>query len=78
MCIDFIKKQDVIYIGESENLQDQFVKYVDSNFENDACKQKTNTYQRMFVENQQECKTLHVFQVYHNIDYTLHNFQLHL
>jgi len=50
------KNEDVIYIGESENLQDQFAKYVDSNFENDACKQKTYTYQRAFVENPQEHK----------------------
>ena len=39
------KNKDVIYIGESENLQNQFTKYVDSNFENDTCKQKTQTYQ---------------------------------
>ena len=48
------KNKDVIYIGESENLQNQFTKYVDSNFENDTCKQKTHTYQREFVDNQKE------------------------
>jgi len=37
------KNKDVIYIGESENLQNQFAKYVDTNFENDTCKQKTHT-----------------------------------
>jgi len=36
------KNKDVIYIGESENLQNQFAKYVDTNFENNACKQKTS------------------------------------
>ncbi len=50
------KNQDVIYIGESENLQNQFAKYVDTDFENDACKQKTHTYQRGFVENPNERK----------------------
>ena len=50
------KNKDVIYIGESENLQNQFTKYVDNNFENDTCKQKTHTYQREFVENQKERK----------------------
>ncbi len=50
------KNKDVIYIGESENLQNQFAKYVDTNFENDTCKQKTHTYQREFVENQKERK----------------------
>jgi len=51
------KNEDVIYIGESESLQNQFAKYVDTNFENDACKQKTHTYQREFVENPKERKT---------------------
>jgi len=50
------KNKDVIYIGESENLQNQFAKYVDTNFENDICKQKTHTYQREFVENPKERK----------------------
>ena len=50
------KNFDAIYIGESENLQKEFAKYVDTNFENDACKQKTHTYQRMFVENPKEHK----------------------
>ncbi len=48
------KNLDAIYIGESENLQKEFTKYVDTNFENDACKQKTHTYQRTFVENPKE------------------------
>jgi len=50
------KNLDVIYIGESENLQNKFAKYVDTNFENDPCKQKTHTYQRTFVENPKERK----------------------
>ena len=35
------KNKDVIFIGESQNLQERFSKYVDTNFENDTCKQKT-------------------------------------
>jgi len=50
------KNHDVIYIGESENLQNKFAKYVDLNFENDTCIQKTHTYQREFVENPKERK----------------------
>ena len=50
------KNLDAIYIGESENLQNQFAKYVNTNFENDPCKQKTHTYQRAFVENPKERK----------------------
>ena len=50
------KNFDAIYIGESENLQKEFTKYVNTNFENDPCKQKTHTYQRTFVENPKEQK----------------------
>ena len=48
------KNKDVIFIGESQNLQERFSKYVDANFENDTCKQKTVSYQREFVENPKE------------------------
>ncbi len=48
------KNFEAIYIGESENLQKEFAKYVDTNLENDACKHKTHTYQRTFVENPKE------------------------
>ena len=51
------KKLNVLYIGSSENLQNEFSKYLDTNFENDPCKQKTYTYQRIFIENPKERKT---------------------
>ncbi len=50
------KKLNALYIGESDNLKKEFAKYVDTNFENDECKQKTHTYQRAFVENPKERK----------------------
>ncbi len=50
------KKLDPIYIGESENLQKTFEKYVDTDFENDSCKQKTHTYQRTFTSDHKERK----------------------
>ncbi len=50
------KNLDVIYIGESDNLQKEFAKFVSTNFENDACKQKTRTYQRSFSGNPKERK----------------------
>ena len=31
-----------------------FEKYVDTDFVNDECKQKTHTYQRLFIENPKE------------------------
>ncbi len=48
------RNKDIIFIGESKNLQERFSKYVDANFENDTCKQKTAFYQREFVENPKE------------------------
>ncbi len=50
------KKLNAVYIGESDNLQKEFENYVDTNFENDTCKQKTHTYQRAFIENPKERK----------------------
>jgi hypothetical protein len=50
------KNLDAIYIGESENLQNTFATYVNTDFENDPCKQKTHTYQRVFVENPKRTK----------------------
>ena len=44
------KNKEIIFIGESQNLQERFSKYVDTNFGNDTCKQKTAFYQREFVE----------------------------
>ena len=48
------KKQEPIFIGASENLQKQFSAYLDSDFQNDECKQKTHSYQRFFTEDQTE------------------------
>ncbi|NIP62817.1 MAG: GIY-YIG nuclease family protein [Nitrosopumilaceae archaeon] len=50
------KDLNAIYVGESENLQSRFEKYVNTNFESNPCKQKTHTYQREFVDNPQERK----------------------
>ena len=50
------KKLDPIYIGESDNLQNQFSKYLDTDFKGNSCKQKTHTYQRTFTTNQKERK----------------------
>ena len=50
------KKLNALFIGSSENLQNEFSNYVDTNFENNSCKQKTHTYQRSFIENPNERK----------------------
>ncbi len=48
------KKKEVIYIGETNNLQERFTKYLEANFEGDICKQKTVAYQREFLDNPKE------------------------
>jgi excinuclease UvrABC nuclease subunit len=50
------EKLDPIYVGESENLQETFVKYLETNFEDESCKQKTLTYQRTFTSDHKERK----------------------
>lgn len=52
------KKLDAIYVGESDNLQGRFTKYLDGNFEGEPCKQKTHAYQRTFTANPKEKKKL--------------------
>lgn len=52
------KKLDAIYIGESDNLQIEFSKYLDTNFEDNPCKQKTHTYQRSFTAHPTEKKKM--------------------
>ncbi|MGH1522092.1 MAG: GIY-YIG nuclease family protein [Nitrosopumilus sp.] len=48
------RKKEVIYIGETNNLEETFTKYVDTEFEGNECKQKTQSYQREFTENPKE------------------------
>ena len=50
------RKEEPIYIGESDNLQKRFSSYLDTNFEDNECKQKTHSYQRNFTDNQKEEK----------------------
>ena len=44
----------MLYIGQSDSLQKEFEKYVDTNFENDECKQNTHTYQRLLLKIQKK------------------------
>jgi len=48
------RNKDVLYIGKSNNLEETFTKYVDTEFEGDECKQKTQSYQREFTDNPNE------------------------
>ncbi|MCV0366980.1 MAG: GIY-YIG nuclease family protein [Nitrosopumilus sp.] len=51
------RNKEPIYIGETDNLEETFTKYVDTNFEGNECKQKTQSYQRVFLENPKEFQT---------------------
>ena len=48
------RKKEVIYIGNSTNLEKTFSKYVETDFEGNECKQKTSFYQRVFADNPKE------------------------
>ena len=48
------RNKDVIYIGASSNLEETFTKYVDTEFEGNECKQKTQSYQREFINSPKE------------------------
>ncbi len=45
------RNKEALYIGETNNLEKTFTKYVDTDFEGNECKQKTQFYQREFIEN---------------------------
>jgi len=50
------RKKDPIFIGETNNLETTFTKYVDTEFEGDECMQKTSAYQRIFTNDHKEEK----------------------
>ena len=50
------RKRDPIFIGETNSLEAEFAKYVDTEFEGNECKQKTSFYQRVFADNPKEMK----------------------
>lgn len=47
------RRLNPLYIGHTQNLQEQFTKYLDSGFDNE-CQQKTHSYQKLFIENCKE------------------------
>ena len=47
----YSRNKEPIYIGETNNLEETFTKYVDTDFAEDKCKQKTQFYQRVFTDN---------------------------
>jgi len=52
------RNKEIIYSGESDNRQQTVTKYVGNNFEDDSGKQKTQSYQREFVEDPKERKRI--------------------
>ncbi len=48
------RNKEPIYIGETKSLEATFTKYVDTDFEGNECKQKTQSYQREFTDNPKE------------------------
>jgi excinuclease UvrABC nuclease subunit len=48
------RNKEVIFIGETDNLETTFTKYLDTEFEGNECLQKTSSYQRIFTNNQKQ------------------------
>ena len=47
---------ELIYVGESPNLQQTFTEYLETNFARDPCRQVTRYYNREFTQNHQKRK----------------------
>jgi len=48
------RNKDPIFIGETNNMEKTFTEYIDTEFSENNCKQKTQFYQREFTDNQKE------------------------
>ena len=48
------RSKEPIFIGETNNLEATFTKYLDTEFEGNECLQKTSSYQRIFTNNQKQ------------------------
>jgi excinuclease UvrABC nuclease subunit len=48
------RNKEPIFIGETSNMEKTFTEYVDTEFSESECKQKTQFYQREFTDNQKE------------------------
>ena len=48
------RNKEPIFIGETNNLEATFTKYLDTEFEGNKCLQKTSSYQRIFTNNQKQ------------------------
>ena len=59
------RNKDPIFIGETNNLETTFTKYVDTEFEGNECMQKTSLYQRIFTDNQKQ-EQLELIEKYKN------------
>jgi len=49
-----IEKKKSFSLERQKNLEETFTKYVDADFEENECKQKTQYYQREFTDNPKE------------------------
>ena len=59
------RSKEPIFIGETDNLETTFTKYVDTEFEGNECMQKTSLYQRIFTDNQKQ-EQLELIEKYKN------------
>lgn len=54
--IFYDRKLNTLYIGHTDNIQTEFTKCLDSDFDGNECFQKTHSYQKLYIENPEEKK----------------------
>ena len=48
------RNKEPIFVGETENLEKTFSKFLDTDFDDNECLKKTAFYQRIFTDNQKQ------------------------
>ena len=59
------RNREPIFVGETNNLEMTFTKYLDTEFDGNECMQKTSFYQRIFT-NEQKQKQLELIEIVKN------------
>ena len=59
------RKREPIFVGETNNLEMTFTKYLDTEFDGNECMQKTSFYQRIFTNDQKQ-KQLELIEIVKN------------
>ena len=59
------RNKEALYVGETNNLEYTFTKYLDTEFDGNECMKKTSFYQRVFTNDQKQ-RQLELIEVVKN------------